>query len=91
MKADQTDFDRQNREILRQFITDAEKNHDDLSGSVLATITQFLINLRITIQKPNRDWVTPEEIIEAQVQELRRCIIDLEAYKQRLLQGVTHQ
>ena len=91
MRLDNTALDAQNRETLRRFISDAEKNRDDLSGSVIATMTQFLMNLRLAIQKPNRTWVTPEELINAQVQELRSCIIDLEAYKQRLLQGVTHQ
>lgn len=87
------DFDRQNREILSQFIYEAEKNQDDLSGSVVATMTQFIMNLRLTISKisKGRDWLTPIEIIESQVKELRRCVIDLEAYKERLNQGVTHQ
>lgn len=93
MRIDQTDFDRQNRATIAQFLHDAEKNHDDLSGSVIATITQFIMNMRVTICKigNGRGWVTPIEIIDSQVQELRRCIVDLEAYKGRLEQGVTHQ
>lgn len=88
-----TDFDKYNRETLSKFIKDAENHQDDLSGSVLATMTQFIMNLRLTISKigRGRDWVTPIEIIESQVKELRRCIIDLEAYKEQLNQGVTHQ
>lgn len=87
------DFDRKNREILSKFIKDAEKNHDDLSGSIMATMTQFLMNLRITISQigKGRDWITPIEIIDSQVKELRRCVIDLEAYKERLINGVTQQ
>jgi len=91
MRLDNTALDAQNRETLRRFIADAEKNRDDLSGSVIATMTQFLMNLRLAIQKPNRTWVTPEELINAQVQELRNCVVDLEAYKNRILEGVTHQ
>ena len=91
MKSKPIDFDLHNREILREFLRNEEKTNDFMSGNVLATIAQFIVNLRITIEKTSCDWVTFEELIDAQVQELRRCIIDLEAYKQRLLQGVTHQ
>ena len=92
-KPDNKDFNEQNRKILSDFIKDAEKNDDDLSGSVIATITQFLINLRISIRNKAREdnWVTPCEIIQSQIDELRRCVIDLEAYKERLTKGVTHQ
>lgn len=87
------DFDKHNRDTLFKFIKDAENNQDDLSGIVLATMTKFIMNLRLTISKigQGRDWVTPIEIIESQVKELRRCVIDLEAYKERLTKGVTHQ
>ncbi len=87
------DFDKYNREILSKFIKDAEKHQDDLSGSVMATMTQFIMNLRLTIIQigKGRDWITPIEIIDSQVKELRHCIIDLEAYKERLTKGVIHQ
>lgn len=93
---DHAEFDRENRKIIREFISDAEKHMDDLSGSVIATMTQFIMNLRITIrnkahQEGKSAWVTPIEILDAQIQELRRCVIDLEAYKERLIKGVTQQ
>ena len=90
---DQKEFDARNREIIAQFLYDAQKHGDDLSGSVIATMTQFIMNLRINIGNKGRtrQWVTPEEIINAQVEELRRCIIDLEAYKNRLTKGETKQ
>jgi hypothetical protein len=87
------DFDRYNRETLSKFIKEAENHQDDISGSVMATMTQFIMNLRITISEigKGRDWLTPIEIIESQVKELRRCVIDLETYKERLTKGVTQQ
>jgi len=93
MDVEHKDFDKYNREMLSKFIKDAENHQDDLSGSVMATMTQFIMNLRLTINKigRGRDWVTPIEIIESQVKELRRCVIDLEAYKERLTKGVTQQ
>lgn len=89
----QKDFDRQNRKIIAQFVAEAEFHQDDISGSAIATMTQFIMNLRINISQKGktREWVTPEEIIDSQVEELRRCIIDLEAYKERLTKGVTKQ
>lgn len=85
------DLDKRNREILSKFIQEAENNQDDLSGLVIATMTQFIMRLRVTFSKigQGRDWLTPVEIIESQVKELRRCVIDLEAYKERLTKGVT--
>lgn len=93
MKIDHTEFDTQNRNILLGFIKDAEKHKDDLSGSVLATMAQIIVNLRIAITKvgKSRGWVTPEEIIDSQIEVLRNCIIDLSAYKERLTKGVTPQ
>jgi len=51
------------------------------------------MNLRLNISRKgqSRGWLTPEEIIESQVEELRRCIVDLEAYKDRLTKGVKIQ
>ncbi len=93
---DHKEFDTENRRILREFISDAEKHGDDLSGSVIATMTQFIMNLRITIRKKAHAegqgaWVTPIEILDAQIEEMRRCIVDLEAYKGRLTKGVQMQ
>ena len=93
---DHAEFDKENRRIIREFISDAEKHMDDLSGSVIATMTQFIMNLRITIRKKAHQegqgaWVTPIEILDAQIEEMRRCIVDLQNYKERLIKGVTKQ
>lgn len=89
----QKDFDRENRQVIAKFIAEAEFHQDDVSGSAIATITQFIMNLRLNISRKGHDrgWLTPEEIIESQVEELRRCVVDLEAYKIRLTKGATHQ
>lgn len=94
MNADiEKDFDKDNRERILKFIKEAEEHQDDLSGSVIATMTQFIMNMRINLSRKGKDrgWVTPFEIIDSQVEELRRCIIDLEAYKDRLTKGVIKQ
>jgi hypothetical protein len=87
------DYDDKNRAIIAQLIKDSMKNNDDISGSVLATMAQFIMNLKLNFvaKGKGRDWLSPEEIIESQVEELRRCIIDLEAYKLRLEKGATVQ
>ena len=87
------DIDQNNREILCKFIADAAKHQDDLSGSVIATMTQFIMNMRLSISKKghSRGWVSPEEIIDSQIDTLRHCIIDLNAYKERLTKGVIKQ
>lgn len=89
----QKDFDAQNRETISKFINQAANHQDDVSGSVLATIAQFIMNTRLNISRKGhtRGWLTPWEIIDSQVEELRRCIIDLEAYKERLTKGEQRQ
>lgn len=93
MSHDYTEFDLKNRQIIHDFLLHCDKCRDDISGSVQATLAQFLSNLRIEISRRagDKNWVTPLDIIESQVVELRRCIIDLEAYKERLTKGVTTQ
>lgn len=91
--AEYNDFDTVNRETILKFINQSVEHNDDISGSALATIAQFIMNLRLNIGKKGhaRGWVTPDEIIDSQIEELRRCIVDLQAYKERLIEGVTKQ
>ena len=70
----------------------------DISGSVKATVCQFLMNFKIEINrlaKPSQEGlykqVSPIEIMDAQIKELRQCVVDLEQYKDRLTKGVIHQ
>lgn len=87
------EFDEQNRATIAKFLYQAQEHGDDVSGSVIATMTQFIMNMKLNISRKGhaRGWVTSTEIIDSQVEELRRCIIDLEAYKGRLTKGVTAQ
>ena len=74
--------DKFNHERIMEFLqaTDAE-HEDDVTASVKATICQFLINTRHGLQlcakKNGAKWVTREQIIGVQIEELRRCIVDL--------------
>lgn len=92
---DYKEFDLKNHQCIEEFLEQSKGKDCDISGSVKATIAQFLMNFRLEInlraKRLDQNWLKPSEIIDAQVCELRRCIIDLEGYKERLTKGVTHQ
>lgn len=83
----QSDFDKENRKFLREFIDAAEVDQDEVSGSIIATMTQFLMNYKrnLTKKADREGTVSATEIIDSQIEELRDCIIDLEAYRFRLM------
>ena len=87
------DFDKENVAIIYKLLRAFESNSDDTTRTIIATIAQFLISFRQNINQKckNRPWVTSDEIIDSQVEELRQCIIDLETAKERLTKGVTVQ
>ena len=92
---DHRDVDLQNHQCIAEFLESTENSECDISCSVKATIAQFLLNFRLGINKRakslGQDWLYPSDVIDIQIRELRRCIIDLEAFKDRLKQGVTIQ
>jgi hypothetical protein len=89
------EFDLKNHECIAEFLENTEHSECDISGSVKATIAQFLMNFCIEINRRasalGQNWLSPIDIIDSQVNELRRCVIDLEAYKERLHKGVIAQ
>lgn len=87
------EFRKKNHEIIMEFMKECSKKDDDISGSVQATIAQFLLNLRIELHELSggKGWVTAEQIVTAQITEMRRCIVDLQECKERLTNGVVLQ
>jgi hypothetical protein len=84
-----SEFDRENRIILQKFLAESEKNQDRISGSVLAIVCQFILNLRIALsnRKTVEKWIEFDDLIDLQVEELRKCVVDLLAYKALLTKG----
>lgn len=87
----QQDFRQKNHETIMRFMKEA--GHDNISGCVQATIAQFLLSTRIELNQRAGDkkWVTPLDIIDSQVNQLRQCVLDLLAHRERLTDGVTKQ
>ncbi len=89
------EFDAMNDQYIEKFLAQSKGKDCDISGSVKATIVQFLMNFKLEINNRaklmKQTWISPEDIIECQIMELRRCIVDLEAYRNRLTKGVTVQ
>lgn len=90
----QKELDKNFRVIVREFINTGENDPEDtVLSSLLAIITQFILNFRKSFHNicENAEYVLPEQIIELEIQELRRCIVDLERCKSGLIDGVTKQ
>ncbi|MFJ1269134.1 hypothetical protein ACD661_11235 [Legionella lytica] len=85
----QRDFIKNNQELIQKFLQESKPYDDEISASIQATIAQFLLNTRIELNKrtSGRDWISTDEIVQAQIAVLRRCIIDLDQYYLTLQKG----
>lgn len=86
-------YRKRNHDIIKGFMKECAKRDDEVSGSVQATIAQFLLNVRheLQIRASGTSMVSNLDIVEAQIQELRRCILDLEQCKEFITKGVRVQ
>lgn len=92
---EQTQINDYNHQYIAEFLERTADPEDEISGSLKATITQFIMNFRLQMKRRakqrNEGWISPEDIIDSQIDELRRCVIDLCEYKERLIKGVSKQ
>jgi len=84
-----SEFIQNNLELIKKFLEESRPHEDEISASIQATIAQFLLNTRIEFNErtSGQDWISTENIIQAQITVLRRCIIDLEQYYSTLRDG----
>ncbi|RUR13298.1 hypothetical protein [Legionella sp. km772] len=89
----QEEFIQNNLELIQKFLAESKPHEDEISASIQATIAQFLLNTRIELNKRanGQEWISSEDIIQAQISVLRRSIVDLEMYYASLLGGDTLQ
>lgn len=75
------EWTKENHDFIMDFLNQTNGNYEDVTMSVKATVCQFLQNVRhglhLCTEKNGGQWVTRKQIIETQIEELRRCIIDL--------------
>jgi hypothetical protein len=80
----QDEFKKETHKILSDFITETENDLGDITASIKCTMVQFIMNTRRAlniVSKINGGYVTPADIIECQIQELRRCVTDLSQHE----------
>ena len=85
----QREFIKNNQELIQKFLEQSRPHEDEISASIQATVAQFLLNTRIEFNKRinGQEWISSEDIVQAQITVLRRCIIDLEQYYSTLRDG----
>lgn len=78
---DNEEFRKQCLARLGEFIEGVKDDTSDLSVSILTTMTQFIFNCRIEFNRvasqAGREYITRDELLLIEIQELRQCIIDL--------------
>jgi tRNA splicing ligase len=89
----QREFIKNNQELIQKFLEESKPHEDEISASIQGTIAQFLLNTRIEFNKRinGQEWISTEDIIQAQITVLRRCIVDLERYHSTLWERKTVQ
>jgi len=89
----QKEFKQSNHDVLAEFIEKTTPNDDELSDTIKCILSQFLMNVRISVRTASKSkgWISSLELIDIQQKELRRCVIDLETQKDFITKGVKKQ
>ncbi len=77
------EFNQQNHEFLADFVKNTKDDYGNISTGVIATIVQFLMNLRVEfniIADENDGTISKRDLINIQIKELRQCIVDLQQH-----------
>jgi hypothetical protein len=76
------DWRKANHDYLQKFLTNTAADDSDITGTVKATIAQFLSNVKRQfnlIANENEGILSRDDLIQSQIDQLRVCIIDLQA------------
>lgn len=76
-----TPWIKRNHDYLADYVKHTKDEQGDMTGSVTATIVQFLMNVKRNFNlkaAKNEGMLSRDEIILAQIEELKGCIIDLQ-------------
>ena len=91
MELNHKESNKENLRIIRHFLDGAEKSHDELGFCIIATVTQFLLDLRIKLLEHENGWLPGDQLLKIQVTVLRQCVVDLEKAICLLEKGATIQ
>ena len=82
MKQTTKEWNQENHDFIMKFLLTTENHFDNITGSMKAIICQFLHNTRrglaLIAKKNGLDSISNKQLIEIQIKELRRCIVDLQ-------------
>jgi hypothetical protein len=76
------EWKKSNHDYIQNFLTGTLKDTGDITGSVKATIAQFLSSVRVqfnAIANEQEGKLSREDILQTQIDQLRNCIIDLQS------------
>lgn len=77
------EFDKQTHNFISEFLELSKDPRNEIASHIKATIAQFLSNTRLVLREKFeiKKQITPLDLIDVQIQELRRCVVDLEKCK----------
>lgn len=91
MSESDCDLEKKCLKFLKQWIKDHANPKDEIAGTLIATIAQFLMNFENELKLySDSGFITTMDIISLQIQELTRCIKDLNICKDRLIAKELH-
>jgi len=70
-----------NHDYIQKFLSDTVDDESDITGTVKATIAQFLVNVKRQfnlVADENGGVLTRKDLIQCQIDQLRVCVIDLQ-------------
>lgn len=75
------EWDKENHDYLMKFLQETKGDTGDITGSMKTIIVQFISSVKRTLSRlgaQQNGIVSKEQIIGAQIDELRQCVIDLQ-------------
>jgi hypothetical protein len=76
------EWQKANHDYIQKFLTETADDKSDITGTVKATIAQFLVNIKRQfnlLADANNGVLTKQDLIQSQIDQLRVCVIDLQA------------
>lgn len=78
MNEDELKLVNEHHNLLEIFLKETKSPPDPISASIKATINEFIARMKISFsnlaKENNGDWVSHDQIIQGQIDQLRECI-----------------
>ena len=82
------EYNQQSHDIIMDFMNSTKDDKNDMTNSTKAIIAQFIVSTRrgfnLCAELNGEPYISAKKLTEVQIQELRRCIVNLQENLNRL-------